>query len=193
MTKPKILFLNGPPGSGKDLCGSILRRDREDKVARVEFVDPPKDAVCSLMGISRVWLEAHKDEMFYGDHKAHSYREIVIAMSEQFTKPLFGEAFLSKTLIRTIEELQHFGVEAFVVSSGFPSEAVSIIETFERENCAIARVYRANHDFSGDSRAYWEPRDDKLRCFDISNNASGEALTTQLNQEILPWLLTEGN
>ena len=51
MTKPFLVMLNGPPGSGKDFAAKVLQEADDITVSHYKFADPMKDMACALLEI----------------------------------------------------------------------------------------------------------------------------------------------
>lgn len=173
---PRVIFLNGPPHSGKDYAGRLLQRRYVDKLrARtLSIAEPLKEAVHRLCGIdkSTSWIESkhpnYKDEptdIFFGN-KA---RELYIEMSENFGKPWFGPEFLGHVAVRKIMSPESACSLWIITDPGFLYETTVIAEAVRATNCLQVRLERHGTSFDGDSRSYWShPR---IRSIDVFNPA----------------------
>lgn len=174
MNKPYVIFLNGPPGSGKDYAAEILREQPDITSSLYKFADPIKDMACALLGIERNTLEKTKNYMY--DIYGVSLRNILIDMSEKFMKPCYGNDIFGRICAeRMAQEIQYNDVneeeqpDLFIISdSGFDKEALEVLRLFGNENALLIRLHREGHTFEGDSRSYIEL--DNVRTIDIYND-----------------------
>lgn len=150
-----IIFLNGPPRSGKDTIAKELVR-RFDAV-EYKISRPLKQFVQQFFGLTKEeylrMIEAEKDipqKLLFGK----TPREVQIALSETFAKPLFGESVLGELAARSI--LAGNQQIVAISDSGFSGECVPIIRRFGRRNCSVVHVHREGCTFAGDSRGYVE-------------------------------------
>lgn len=165
----KIIFLNGPPGSGKDWAATMLpgfnlklsRRLKEMTHRALGLVDASDDV------LPYDFFEHMKDEpndWFHGQTPRAAY----IAMSEGFIKPLFGKAWLGEMLVRDIDLM---GDSTFLISdSGFREEAEAIVRHFGPEVCTLIRIHREGYDFGMDSRGYIMLHDLGVTCHNVTND-----------------------
>lgn len=155
-----IILFNGPPGSGKDtLANALIDRLHSSHIDACleKFARPLKDCVPAFYGISveefkhmdsSVELKAQPQDCFLGK----TCREVQIAFSEDYAKPLHGKNFFGLLLAERIKKL---GEQVVCVSdSGFSEEAETIIEEFGKENVMLVNIIRDGTTFEGDSRGY---------------------------------------
>jgi hypothetical protein len=197
-----VVFLNGPPRSGKDTAGRIIT-DAVPGARAVKFAHALKVATHALFaglqgrqvdlgrygyGVGN-FHELHEDDVYEfckGDPRPEFYgktpREAYIAVSELLCKPLFGKQFFGGVLADEIR--RDPDVPMWVITdSGFADEAQPIIDTVGRENCTLVRLHRDGCTFAGDSRGYVDL--DVPAKFDIQNNASRPELGTLIRQAVL--------
>ena len=161
----KLILLNGPPRSGKDTAGDLLKEQlhRPDfpvetyKLAAIlkEMVHkaytpeggpvPPHDA-----------FEDSKDEpadFFQGQTPRKAY----IQFSEHYIKPLYGQDYFGQRLAEVIRE--DGPAIAIVTDSGFAEEAKPLLDLLDTPKDGLqVHLHREGTSFDGDSRAYWRPR-----------------------------------
>lgn len=174
-----VILLNGPPRSGKDTIGKMLKSDLPRPVLR-KFADEIRWFMESCFNVYMDTVE--KDE----PHPAlfgRTPREVAIAYSEKFCKPLFGVDYFGKESLHGL----HSGEWYVFTDSGFSHEAAVIAE---RHPCLQVRLYREGKTFQGDSRSWWEHP--KIGHIDFHNNfpdlaSLAEAVKTDLAPEILRW------
>jgi len=158
----KIIFINGPPRSGKDTAGEILRDQLGGELFK--FAHALKVGTHALFTVMQgrygvdnpefyddSYYEATKDQS-EADMYGITPRAAYIAVSEQLCKPLFGEQFFGRVLRDTI--VRREPSTAIITDSGFGHEAVPIVERFGAENCLLIRMWRDRCNFSKDSRNY---------------------------------------
>ena len=146
-----IILVNGPPGSGKDTIGHILSFYFHAQVTKfAKYLKDKAHALYGFPGVKHDAFEDVKDEpqaCLYGK----TWREIYIALSEEFYKPLYGKDFFGRILA---DEIAEDGGELYVVTdSGFMEEAGALIEALEEDHdFHLIRVIRPGCDFEKDSR-----------------------------------------
>ena len=168
-----VIVLNGPPRCGKDTLSGMLAA--EFGVVELKFAAILKRMVHQAFGLHDVpvdHFEAVKDQpqdVFFGK----TPREVYIAFSETFIKPLYGPKFFGTELARQIASSN---AERFVVSDGgFPAEMKPLYEVARVE---LVHVKRPGCDFSNDSRG-WLPDPNCEICNDgsIEELRSAAAIT----------------
>lgn len=155
---PKIIFLNGPPRSGKDSLGLHLALTFP-WVRLYKLISPAEDFVRAVWRLPREEYysirEARKDEKLemFSDR---SLRDVFIRFSEQFMKPAFGPTVFGDLAVRRLQPVADYDV-IVITDSGFAIEAMPIARTFGVENCLKVEIERMGCSFTGDSRSYWPP------------------------------------
>lgn len=145
----RAVFLNGPPGCGKDYAASVL----VPKKARFKFAAPIKKVVGELTGASTAWLEENKatpSPLF-----DMTYREMMISVSEHWMKPVFGPDIFGRLLLRQLAG-NAFPLIA-ISDAGFLEEVNAVAAHLGPENCFLFRIRRPGCDFAYDSRSYIHP------------------------------------
>lgn len=176
----KIILLNGPPRSGKDTIGEMLKSHLPLCALR-KFAQPIVDFMAREFDIDMETCEKDKPHAaLYG----RTPREVAIAYSERLCKPLFS--------------VRHFGYEAlasisdewsFVVftDSGFSNEAEVLVEKYP---CLQVLLYRPGYNFQGDSRSYWaHPKIGHIEFHNTFNNLTElrDAVGSDLAPAVLEW------
>lgn len=181
----KIIFLNGPPRSGKDTIASYLQ-GKYNNVYLGKMANHLKRMAHTSVGLYNLLpdgLESVKDEPLSelpfnpitGKH--YTPRELYIHIAERFLKPCFGEAYFGKMLLKEILcSAAHLTPNPlWVISdSGFREEAEPLIELFGKENSFIFHLYRPGTDFSKDSRSYW--RHEGVMALRVDNDETLDSL-----------------
>lgn len=159
----KILILNGPPNSGKDVIANEMVR-RDPRIVHRKFATPLKEMTHKMLGITQTPAELDdvKDEyniriitgLVEEPLRASviSLREAYIRMSEKVIKPQFGNNIFGTLSTNAIEDND----DEFTVFSdgGFPEEMLKLTARFGWENVKIVHLYRDGTSFEGDSRGY---------------------------------------
>lgn len=194
----RVILLNGPPSSGKDLSAIILRNmliDRADSASLpyrpeiMKFADPLKMAAHTLLNIphsceyyekefGNAWKDTEGVE-FFGKTPRSEY----IALSETYAKVRHGDDIFGRILARRIQ--LHKGIGTFIVpDSGFYQEAIPIIKYVGLDNLCLIQLSRNGTSFAGDSRGYigaaLKEQYPGLRTIDIPNDNDKSFLTAML-------------
>lgn len=206
----KVILLNGPPGSGKDLSGIILRNMLQFKKPNgdlasppfrpvtMKFADPLKQAAHALFGIPfscEHYEKEHGNEWknkpqveFYG----RTPREVYISLSEEFVKEKFDTSFFGRVAFRRVKLDKQNNVFIFT-DSGFVDEAVPIISAFGIDNVLLIELSRDGCSFANDSRGYVGSQLDakypgKLKRVRLPNDGDQEFLTAMLKGTMIKYL-----
>lgn len=179
----KIIFLNGPPGCGKDYAGHILW-EWFGHAQVFKFAGTLKERAhafyeqCDEAGhpLPHDAFEHVKDTPL-DQFEGKTPREVYIGVSELFVKPMHGDKQFGVWLADKIQRLRP--EVAVITDSGFRGEAEVLVERFGAENCLLARIHREGYDFSSDSRSYIDLADLGVQCLDI-NNDGGDGFRSSL-------------
>lgn len=189
---PKIVFLQGPPSCGKDTIADLL--NDFGGYEKFKFAQPIIDAMRGQFptyfnpmygSLPPRTIEEFKKHNF-APHLNHyekgltpeivTGRDIMIAWSEQFMKPLFGSMVFGTIAAKASFPFDedrvgdnHF--KAVFSDSGFEAESIPVLERCPRELAVIIQVYRPGHNFSSDSRSYWS--DPAVATFSYMNALEG--------------------
>lgn len=158
---PKVVFLQGPPRCGKDTAAHLLVETYEYQ--HEKFAQPIVDAMQAQFSDFFMVNEEMDPPGTMDDFKSTNFgpylnpgsdvaitgRDIMIAWSEKFMKPLFGDRVFGTLAARRIYKSTVFS------DSGFQGEAEAIFTDFPPEECAIVALYRPGCTFQNDSRSYW--------------------------------------
>lgn len=150
----KVIILNGPAGCGKDTLAMALVEMGFAK-GTTSFKNPMFNIALAALGQDAYheFLDGYDDrarkEKPEGFLNGLSRRQFMIAISEQFIKPVFGDDYFGKYLAENLPD----GDEVFVVSDGgFASEVAPIVAA--GHDVRIVRLHREGYTFEGDSRGY---------------------------------------
>lgn len=183
----KLIFLNGPPRSGKDTAGAIIAAAvtgaRCDKFSRI--LKERTHAAYGLIGregfpMRHDAFEDCKDEPradFYGSTPRRAY----IALSEKYYKPLHGPDIFGRLLAN---DLTYCSATMVVITdSGFRPEAEAMLRAFGAENARLIRLHRVGCSFY-DSRSYIALGDLGVVSHDVMNFGSTESLREKLRLSV---------
>ena len=185
-----ILLLNGPPGSGKDMAATFIRKDiGADKCVDHKTKRPLVDIFQAMFALTDMQVHnmcetPQKDvaqEMLGGI----TPRECLIDISERFIKPKYGERFLGETLARRINLSS--GIFATVSDTGFTEEVYPLIKRFGHTNLFCIQLLREGYSFENDSRSYIDCDRLGIRSIRIDNRFELEMFRIQI-WRALKWI-----
>lgn len=172
----RFIFLNGPPGSGKDFVGKAIKHRCGGEAGgfkTVSFAAILKHRTHHLFGVPfsyeyaiDKWGEEWKNQpnVLFGNRTP---REAYIFVSESVLKPFLGEQVFGKLMRQQLEQSMDPQITYLATDSGFVEEAVPIIHFVGINNCVVVHMRRHNKTFDGDSRNYWTYPG--LRVFEFRN------------------------
>lgn len=155
----KILLLSGPPGAGKDAVGAeveLMLDKRGLIVERLKFAAVLREAAAGALGLSALTVQALERDK---DTPApallgRTWREVLIQLSEDFFKPLFGQRYFGEAMLTALCGAEAAGVtHAVITDSGFPEEAEPLL--VPGWHVHHVRLSRPGHTYEGDSRRAW--------------------------------------
>jgi hypothetical protein len=167
----KVILLNGPPRSGKDMFATVVTR-HWPAISHRKFSEPLKRGLVAMFQLSieqHMEAEADKDTPKTFLHGL-TWRGAQIWLSEEVMKPKFGQDVFGHILLNNLRTQAH-GQCIVISDSGFRPEADVLIKHFGRKAIHVVRIERPGHTFDGDSRSYWCKLDDPLYQIDVLNNA----------------------
>lgn len=183
----KIVFLNGPPGCGKDTAVSHLVQ--YINFQHLKFAAPIKRAVCGLLNEDTRWLEENKDLK----HRAlrvldgaalvntDTPRQLLISLSEDLLKKRYGNDFFGYVMVN---EIRKSAQRLIIISdSGFAEEASPVLRQFGNPNALQIWITRPTKNFDNDSRSYWSLAGCARRT--VHNNGTIHDLTMAVLYAIL--------
>lgn len=191
---PIIILFNGPPAVGKDTHAAMAASELESigfKVDVVKFASPLKTAACAIYCGNNTAIFAEEDRSENKSNPSDTFlgkscREVQIAISETFMKPLHGERVFGKLLAETIKRRHKQGTQIFLVSdSGFKPEAEELLDQFGEDNIILFRLKREGKSFEGDSRSYINLDDYLVPSYDVFNYENNPGRTSQEVVEII--------
>jgi len=185
MLNHKILLLNGPASSGKDFIADILYKHFNCRKAK--FSKPLKDATRALFLLhDEVALEAKKEEYTEAFFHNMTYRQMQIALSEDFLKPRFGKDIFGKLLLRQLHQPTNCSFTV-VSDSGFVEEAATVRKHYGKKNVFVLRLEREGTNYAGDSRGYLN-LDNSWQTKTFKNNHSKSVMPRIVSMLVADWL-----
>lgn len=169
----KIIILNAPPKSGKDVAAEYMQQNFNFE--HVEFKEKLFELVKVIYSISdSEWeylYDRSRKEVPQERLNGLSPRESLIDISENVIKLHYGADYFGKALSSKINKSKN---DTFIVSDGgFISEIEPLINIFGPENIMVVRIQRDECTFDGDSRKYL-PNISGIVTIDLDNNSSLE-------------------
>jgi len=172
LTDRKVIFINGPPRSGKDTLGN--RFSSQFGTTVVKMAETLKKSVYADFGLPLdlpiEFFDSVKDiplPIFDG----LSFREACIEKSEERTKPWRGPKWFGQKLV---SKIRRSSSKAFAITdSGFAAEAEPVMEAVGADNCLLLRIHAEERgvSFAGDSRSYIQL---PVLSYDLYNNVTGD-------------------
>ena len=149
-----IVIFNGPPASGKDEAASLFKE--QFGFGNLSFKYQLFKETIEHFKVDKEWFmegyndrsQKEKKEFALGNR---SRREAMIHVSEDIIKPRNGKSFFGWKVSKEIEEGKHYAI----ADGGFIEELEPIIEKVGNENIIIVQLTREGHDYSTDSRRYF--------------------------------------
>lgn len=177
----KVIILNGPPNSGKDTIGEalmeLLRRDHNVKFSDLyhgQFKKVLLEILSKTLRISEhALMEIYNNRelketplpMFGG----HSIREAMIAISENYIKPIFGKDYMGRVELAQIRTSKP--KYAIYTDGGFIDEIRPLLADPSIE-LYIIQIYRDGCSFAGDSRGLLTGPEIAHCIYGVTNNGS---------------------
>lgn len=144
-----IVYLNGPPGCGKDEIASIMAI--RYNFMHWKFADFIKDIAGAALTLNRQTIEANKDKLHITI--AMTIRQFLIWLSEEAFKPKFGRDIFGELIADKLSTTSH---ERIIFSdSGFSEEYKPVAFANFKGRNLLLEIERPGCNFNNDSRSYW--------------------------------------
>lgn len=149
-----IILFNGPPGSGKDISADYFK---EQGFKHLSFKYRLYEETVKYFNIKKTWfMERYNDrsvkEVPHIDLGHMSCREAMIYVSEKVIKPKFGLDYFGKQVASEISVDQNYCIS----DGGFIDELIPVVDRVGSKNFRLVQLTRDGHDFSIDSRRYFD-------------------------------------
>jgi hypothetical protein len=150
-----IVIFNGPPGSGKDEAASLFKE--VFGFGNLSFKYQLFKETINHFEVDKAWFMEGYDDREVKEKKEFalkemSRREAMIHVSEDIVKPKNGKDYFGRMVAEEIED----GKSYAIADGGFIEELEPIIEKLGEENIVLVQITREGHDFSTDSRRYFD-------------------------------------
>lgn len=149
-----IVIFNGPPASGKDEAASLYKENFGFGNLSFKY-QLFKETIKHFDVDERWFMEGYHNRNLKERQEIAlnmmSRREAMIHVSEDIIKPKEGLDYFGKMVAEEIEEGKHYAI----ADGGFVEELEPLIEKVGAENIIIVQLTREGHDYSSDSRKYF--------------------------------------
>lgn len=183
----KVLLLCGPPGCGKDTIGGMLQKLLPGLPVLLKFSQPIINFMLEAYGIQMSRVEKDKP---HPRLSGRTPRQVAIAYSEKFCKPLFGIDYFGNEALNEVQQLQKNGAQSVIFTdSGFVSEAAVLLRSFGSQSVRVVHISRRGCSFEGDSRSHWShPHIGEILFENVGDSL--DALQADIVSGLLPQLQT---
>tara|TARA_B110000971_G_scaffold221968_1_gene272026 strand:- start:6792 stop:7418 length:627 start_codon:yes stop_codon:yes gene_type:complete len=149
-----IILFNGPPGSGKDISADYFKGKG---FKHLSFKYRLYEETIKYFNVDKEWfMERYEDRslkevptVWLGNM---SCREAMIYVSEEKIKPRYGLDYFGKQVAAEID----VNIDYCISDGGFIDELLPVVEKVGYENFRLVQLTREGHDFSTDSRRYFD-------------------------------------
>ncbi len=167
-----IVIFNGPPGSGKDEAAAFYKENFG--FGNLSFKYQLFKETIKHFEVDEQWfMEGYDDRTTKEKQEValndKSRREAMIYVSEDILKPKQGLDYFGRTVAEEIEDGNHYAI----ADGGFVEELQPLVERVGAENIVIVQLTREGHDYSTDSRRYFNGR--LLKTFTINESTEIES------------------
>lgn len=186
MTNPIYILLNGSPRSGKDTSCNFLKTIITSEFPGTNIVEEKFSAPIDLIVRStlqmdddtyQIYREQKKDESLPG-YPNVSMRKLMIYVSENFCKILFGQDYYAR---QAYARTKNVNADFVLISdSGFQLEYdcfKELVESNSSGHVRLIKLFREGCTFENDSREYVN---DPERQYEIFNNGTLDDLREEL-------------
>jgi hypothetical protein len=147
-----IILFNGPPGSGKDAAADFFK---EKGFKHLSFKYQLFKETIAFFGVDEQWfMQGYKDRSIKEKPEdwldGMSRREAMIYVSEEITKPAFGQDVFGKLVADEIDLNKDYCVS----DGGFIDEVAPVINKVGSDKFVLVQLTREGCDYSSDSRRY---------------------------------------
>lgn len=185
----RVVFINGPAGSGKDTAATILVREYEARHYKMAW--PLKKALGAFFDLNHeqyneLFETPAKEQpapLLYNDVP----RQALISLSEEWAKQRYDNTVFGRLAIRYIK---HPTSSPFtcISDSGFRSECEPIVKWLGPKNCLVIQLSGRGTTYEGDSRGYLDLSDIGVTIAEIRNDYDLEVYKMQLIVHVDKWL-----
>lgn len=144
---PQIVFLNGPPGCGKDTIASELSSYIDFR--HLKFASPLKRSAAGLLDMDLRGIENFKDvesPLLRSTIREHLI-EYFAWLAENYGSDILGRLLWQDAKLSARSLI-------LITDSGKPEEVDYVIQRAGARNCLLLRVHRKGHGFEKDNRQF---------------------------------------
>lgn len=152
----RIIILNGPPESGKDLLAGYLT-EKYPFVKHLKFAAPLKEATHRFYNTTEKHAQAfeHCKDLPNQEFLGLTPRQAYINISEHYIKRFHGDEYFGLMMILQLKKYPYDPNNVFVISDGgFESEVLPITKNFNPNLLWVVPLERDGKTFNTDSRNY---------------------------------------
>lgn len=188
----RVIYLNGPPGCGKDTVANEFRIILGEQMIHEKFANPIRAAIAG-MGISPEEFDLIKNEpdQFHGMR----WRDVAISFSEDWAKRKFGSGVFGEIAAMRIADAMTPTTSLVVVSDcGFKQELHTCehaLQDFAAKkhieyHSMMMHIRRPGHTYRGDSREYVPPLAG-MRHAEIENDVDEQTFLKRATSRARIW------
>jgi|TARA_B110000967_G_scaffold53113_1_gene54406 hypothetical protein len=149
-----IVLFNGPPGSGKDHAADYFK---QQGFKHLSFKYRLYEETIKYFNVDKEWFMERYEDRSLKEVPTYllgnmSCREAMIYVSETKIKPRYGLDYFGKLVASEISK----GFNYCISDGGFIDELIPVVEAVGNENFRLVQLTREGHDFSTDSRRYFD-------------------------------------
>ena len=164
-----IVIFNGPPASGKDEAATVFKE--KFGFGNLSFKYQLFKETISHFEVNERWFMDGYNDRAQKEKKEFalngmSRREAMIHVSENIIKPKKGLDYFGRSVADEIFEGNNYAL----ADGGFVEELEPIVEKVGKENVVIVQLTREGHDYSTDSRKYFNGNLIKEYTVNMSTN-----------------------
>ena len=183
----KVVILNAPPNSGKDVVAAYLIDKYTHLVVHREFKGKLFELTKCIYSVSDAEWDEHYTrelkEVGWDKLGGLSPRKALIYVSEHIIKPNFTKEYFGLALTASLDS----GIN-IITDGGFKEELLPVVESVGAENVLIIQIKRNGCSFVGDSRNYINADDLGVKTIVIENNTTLHDFFKTVEKEIINWL-----
>lgn len=149
-----IILFNGPPACGKDHAADFFKAKG---YKHLSFKYRLYEETIKYFNVDKEWfMDRYENrdlkEVRCQDLGHMSCREAMIYVSEKVIKPRMGLDYFGKLVANEIDLEKDYAIS----DGGFIDELLPVVEKVGKENFRLVQLTREGHDFSSDSRRYFD-------------------------------------
>lgn len=179
----KLVLVNGAPGAGKDEVGKWF--DTVLGYSQLKLTNPMDNFISDLIP-SEYHFDTYRNDRNFKELKVFaggtmSMRDVLIKLSEEFVKPVFGEDAFGVScgrLLNLINRIDKNSEGVVITDCGFQKEVEAVVEESKlcKNDIALIRVLRDGCDFSNDSREFVDLTHLGIPLICLNNNGTLDEL-----------------